>query len=187
MGPSMTPDFSFISPLSIERIAHPDTYSLIPAKDLDIKKQHIQSIVDSCSEPEIYSWLFKEMAPNGYTHEHANGFVNWAKQGWEENRYFVFFILTPSQEICGAIDIKSNQIEKGEVGYWISSHHRGLATNALKNLRKVAKRAGYKLLFAQTKEGNIKSKSVLRKNDFIEDSTYLFDVKCCAKAYKIEL
>ena len=85
------------------------------------------------------------------------------------------------------MDLKSNNINLCEIGYWFSEKHPGVATNAVGALLKIAKAAGFKKLFAQTKEGNDKSVNVLVRNDFVEDLSYLKPDSKCTRAFYIKL
>jgi RimJ/RimL family protein N-acetyltransferase len=177
-----TPDFSFLTLEKVERYSSNQKYTLIPVRDIEINQSHYESIFNICNENEIYKWLF---SPGEYTIDKAKGFLSWSKEGWKSGTHFVFLILTESNEIAGAMDIKSSDINAGEVGYWISSNHTGLASNSLGVLKSIAKQAGYKKLFAQTKNGNNKSENVLLRNKFIENKEYHRD-SACSKAFVIE-
>ena len=115
----------------------------------------------------------------------AKSFISWGKDGWKNGTYFLFLIFSEDDQVVGAIDIKSNNLEAGEVGYWVSSRYRGLATNVLAQIKIAGKQAGYKNLFAQTKKGNDKSVNVLLRNGFIEDNSYKGDK--CEKAFVCKL
>lgn len=81
-------------------------------------------------------------------------------------------VLFENSEIVGAVDLKSNNLKATEIGYWVSKAHRGLATNCVESLKNIAKKAGFSSLYARTKNGNEKSESVLRKCNFISDSSF---------------
>jgi RimJ/RimL family protein N-acetyltransferase len=68
--------------------------------------------------------------------------------------------------VVGAIDIKSSDLDAGEIGYWASSEYPGYVTNAVVALSQLAKNAGFKSLFADTVPDNLPSQSVLRRAGF---------------------
>lgn len=112
--------------------------------------------------------LFREKL-NGkeYSTKDARSFETWANTGWNEKSYFVFVIKNKKENIIGAIDIKSNEPNFGEIGYWMNKHYPGYMTNALAGLIKIARKAGYNTLLGYTKLKNDKSKGVLARNGFI--------------------
>jgi RimJ/RimL family protein N-acetyltransferase len=170
--------------ISIQRYPTVEEYLFVAVRDLDVTDEHVESIYQVCNEENINKWLFRA---NEYTKEKAKGFLIWGKGGWSKGTHFVFLILTPqANEVVGAIDIKNTDLEAAEVGYWMSSKHRGLATNSLNLLKYIAKQAGYKKLFAQTKEGNDESVNVLKRCGFIENSDYNRD-SSCSNAFVFEL
>jgi RimJ/RimL family protein N-acetyltransferase len=177
------PNFSTLEKLNVKRFPNEELYQFVAVRDLEINDGHCETIFNICNEPEIYKWLF---GPSEYTKEKAIGFLNWAKDGWRLSSHFVFLIITNENEIVGAFDVKNNDLDAGEIGYWISSKHSGLATSGLDALKKIASTAGYRKLFAQTKEGNEKSIKVLIRNQFIEDKRYNKDPNC-SKAFVIGL
>lgn len=58
--------------------------------------------------------------------------------------------------------------ESGEVGYWSSQNHSGIASPALKTILEMAKGAGYKAFHAYVASSNEKSANVLVNNGFSE-------------------
>ncbi len=133
----------------------------------EVTDSDIQRIVEVCNQKAIYELLFKErLEGNPYKEESARKFINWAKEGWSHETHFVFLIRNAQGEIIGAIDIKSPDIEAGEVGYWMDEKSPGYMTNALIGLTKVAQAAGYKKLIAFTKKINEPSKRVLLRAGF---------------------
>ncbi len=131
--------------------------------------EDINRIADICSQEEIYNFLFKELF-NGkpYTVESAKFFVSWLQKGWETGTHFVFIIRNNTNEIVGAMDIKSPSLESGEIGYWADKNSSGFVTNALKELMVTAEKAGYKRLVADILIGNDKSGGVLERVGFVK-------------------
>jgi RimJ/RimL family protein N-acetyltransferase len=117
-----------------------------------------------CNEPRVFQ-LFIDIPrfKDGYTREHAKGFVESAKQGWEEDSKYTFFIKNPNDEIVACLDIKSSDINNGEIGYWASERYSGVMTNAVIKLLELAKKGGFYHLHALIKSENEKSAKVVTK------------------------
>jgi len=131
-----------------------------------LSSKGIRRISEICNQKRIYEILFKDKL-NGrtYTEVDAVTFKEWANKGWSEGLYFVFLICE-SDSVIGAVDIKSNNEDSAEIGYWIDELSPGYMTNAVQGLIKQAKTAGYKALYAHTKIDNDKSAGVLKRNGF---------------------
>ena len=148
------------------------SYKLIPlVKELS-SNNVLLDIVAICNEQLIYNVLFNSTLKGAqYSNEKAESFINWAHQGWESKGYFVFLIMDELEErVCGSIDIKSNDLKSGEVGYWASQKHSGIASPALKTIIDMAKGAGYKALHAYVVPSNEKSAYVLVNNGFSKNA-----------------
>jgi len=163
-----------IQPYKISSLKTKDVYWTVPAPSVQTKNSYVEDIASICSERLVYEELFSELFPNGYTKKHADGFLEFCKSGWSKE-CFNFFILSNNDQISGCISIKNTERDAGEVGYWMSSKHSGLATNALSQLCLAAKDLGFKRLFAQTKSNNSRSIRVLKNNDFHKDNSFVKD------------
>ena len=97
---------------------------------------------------------------------------------FQRGKFFIFAIQSSNGEIAGAIDIKNEELDGGEIDYWIHKDHSGLALNAVAAIKDIAKQAGYKRLFAQMKANNMRSENVLIENDFIEDDNFRKNSSC---------
>ena len=181
----MKPTFSFFKEKIIFNVKTRGPYRLFPLANMDPTPDQLQSIVEACSSEEIYKWLFKEIFPQGYTLQNASDFIDWAREGWQRGNFFVFAIQSSNGEIAGAIDIKNEDLDGGEIGYWIHKDHSGLASNAVAAIKNIAKQAGYKRLFAQTKANNTRSENVLIKNSFIEDDSFRKNPSCQKRFFTI--
>lgn len=183
----MTTLFNNFHSREFKQLGTKTIYQLVTAKMLDLSESNLDQITAICNEPEIFNWLFSERCPDGvYKKSDAKSFLTWAHQGWEKGEYFVFFMLTPTGEIAGCIDIKENNLDKSEMGYWVSQYHKGLGTPATEVLCEVAKNAGFKKLFAGLKPENKRSEKVLIRNNFELDQNEINDPQY-AKAYSILL
>lgn len=159
-----------------------ETYHLLGGSEMKLSEGDISRIVEICSQEEIYDFLFRRpLQGKPYTEENAKWFASWLQKGWEDNTHFVFIIRNTLDQIVGAIDIKSPDLERAEVGYWADRNSGGFVTNALHEMVSVAKDAGYKKLYAQVLPNNAKSSGVLERAGFdrqedmqVEDRTYNF-------------
>jgi RimJ/RimL family protein N-acetyltransferase len=119
-------------------------------------------------EKNIYDLLFaKRFEGRPYTDKDARGFIDWLKGGWKNQTHFVFIVRKSGSEIIGAIDIKSANLERAEVGYWADENYRGFMTNTVKQLCLLAKDVGFVKLFADVRTDNNKSIGVLERAGFV--------------------
>ncbi len=153
-------------------------FSLKPISLIPPSLNRYNEIFGSCSKDPIYKWLFTKRFPNGYSLEDAKEFFLWAKQGWEQGTHFVYLLSDLDGSIVGSIDIRSNNLELAETGYWVNAKHGGLATNALAKIAEIAKKAGYKALFAQVEAANDRSLKVLERNGFTRDDSLKTNENC---------
>lgn len=138
------------------------------ANEGNVSSEDIKRVAEICSEPLIYETLFKELTNNKpYTKENAESFIKMAYDGWEKNEKFIFLIKNTENQVIGACDIKSNNIDSAEIGYWMSETEPGYMTNAVKALTQIAKEAGFKELYGLAKPNNEKSQKVLVRASFI--------------------
>jgi RimJ/RimL family protein N-acetyltransferase/ribosomal protein S18 acetylase RimI-like enzyme len=170
----------------IMRLGTKTEYFLVPIDALDITDQVIDDITTTCQEPLIYQWIFRNIFPDGYKRDHAAGFINHAKEGWRKKECFIFLALDPSSRVVGCISIKNSDINAGEIGYWISAKHPGLATPGVGMLCNISKSMGFRRLFAQTKTDNERSQRVLEKNGFKVNQDFLRD-SSCSSAFSLDL
>lgn len=130
----------------------------------------LAEIVAICNEPEVYSWLFREaLCGLAYPVEKANEWLQWASDGWRTNTHFCFAVTDDSGAIAAACDIKSNDPDAAEIGYWASGLHRGITTNAVDAMSQAARQAGFRSLMARTQHGNRRSQAVLCRVGFRSD------------------
>jgi RimJ/RimL family protein N-acetyltransferase len=183
----LKPNFSKLNEKAFSQHNTGDKFNLVSSKVIEVKDGHISNIQKICNEPLVYKWLFTKRFPQGYTHIDAKEFISWANKGWDSGEYFVFFIVSSEDEIVGAMDIKSNKLDAAEIGYWVSESYPGLATNAVNELKGIAKEAGFLKLFAQTESANDKSNQLLLRTGFKADRNYLKSIEKCDQAYIIDL
>ncbi len=145
-------------------------YTLIRADQVPVNDGSIQRLVSVCNEPEIYDFLFRILLKGAaYSVPNAKYFLDKAAQGWREQSHFIFVSLDSNQEICGAMDIKSNNRKRAEIGYWASQDHVGITSRSVGVLCEIAAQAGFESLFAYVKTTNPKSIAVLERNGFLKE------------------
>jgi RimJ/RimL family protein N-acetyltransferase len=124
-------------------------------------------IVEICNQAAVYEFLFRaKLAGRPYEADDARKFIKWMAAGWKKQEWFVFLVRNSQGEIIAAIDIKSNDLESAEIGYWADQNFPGTISNAVNKLIDLAAKAGFKSLFATTKPNNARSQSVLLRNGF---------------------
>lgn len=153
--------------LLVENIKNKKMYSIEPNVVKENIIQDARKIADICNQHLIYETLFKEMlSGNKYTDDNAKGFINWSSEGWNNQSYFVFLIRDSYGNIVGSIDIKSNNLDETEIGYWLDKNHSGVMTNSIRIIIALGKQVGFKKYIADVKPENIQSIKILENNDF---------------------
>lgn len=144
-----------------------EKYKLLSGQDMVFSKEDIEQITSICSQEEVYNILFKiRFKDRPYTTEDATQFTQWVEKGWNDRTHFVFFVRNNENKIIGAVDIKSPDLNRAEVGYWTDKDSSGFMTNALIELCSIAKDAKYKKLFGEVRPENPKSSAVLERAGF---------------------
>ena len=128
----------------------------------------LSEIVRVCNEPRVYELFRHRLDGSPYGFENAGLFVDWAERGWRLGTHFVLALLSEPACVVGALDIKSPEWECAEIGYWLSEHHRGLMTNAVLELKSIAREMGYRSLYARVRPENLASAAVLLRAGFTE-------------------
>jgi len=153
-------------------ITNPKTgkrYSVVRADQIAGNEKIHQRLVKLCNEPAVYDFLFRGLLQGKpYGTNMAEGFLARATQGWQKQSHFVFVTVDEAGEVCGAMDIKSSDREKAEIGYWASVEHSGIATPTVSVVCEIAAAAGFASLFAFVKTTNPKSVAVLERNGFLK-------------------
>lgn len=143
------------------------TYFLVRGDQIEPTPDRLLEITNCANEPLIYDWLFRERFEGArYRETDAADWIRWTHVGWKNHTHFSFMIQDEAGRVVAACDIKSDDAEGAEVGYWASAHHPGLMTNAVKQLCQQAAKAGFRSLTARTRRGNDKSKAVLHRVGF---------------------
>jgi RimJ/RimL family protein N-acetyltransferase/isopentenyldiphosphate isomerase len=167
MDLSLSPNFKLPIKLSVKNYLNNEDYYISPANES--WEEDVDQITRICSQELIYNVLFKERLKGlPYISKNALEFIAWINEGWEKNEWFVFFIRNGEGKIIGAVDIKSDNLEEAEIGYWMSEKVKGVMTNAVLALTEIAKNAGYKSLYGLTVPDNEKSQNVLKRAGFTD-------------------
>ncbi|MHB9020159.1 MAG: GNAT family N-acetyltransferase [Minisyncoccota bacterium] len=151
----------------IVNFSNGEKYEIFGGPNMVFSDNDVEKITKICSQKDAYDILFKNKL-NGkpYTEENAHSFINWIKEGWKNQTHFVFLIRKKDSEIVGAIDIKSPDLNRAEIGYWADEDYRGFMTNTVNELSSLAKEIGYIKLFAGVITKNHKSIAVLERAGF---------------------
>lgn len=177
----MLPDFTNLLPVPIPRHGTAETYTLIRPDQFTFTEDHYQQIAEICNQPLVYETLFiNRWEGRPYSVNDARGFVNWGVTSWDANTLYLFFIVSPKNEIAAAIDIKSPDLDSAEIGYWCSADHRGIMTNTVIALTQIMAKAGFKEVYALVKPLNERSKKVVLRANYshiglIERDNITFD------------
>jgi len=142
-------------------------YFVLRCDHVEPTPDRLAEIVAICNEPEVYSWLFRELlGGQPYPAGKAIEWLSWASDGWQANTHFCFAVTDDSVAIVAACDIKSNDPDGAEIGYWASALHRGVMTNAVDAMCQAAQQAGFRSLMARVRHENSQSQAVLARVAF---------------------
>lgn len=133
-----------------------------------LKPDDYEDIIRICNQKGVKKWLFERiLGDEPYTIDNVNYWLDdLADKGWQNGSAFVYVIRNLNDRIVGAINIKSDDINGAEIGYWADETEPGYMTSAGVALIQEAKLAGYKKLFAIVGKGNNKSSKTLLRIGF---------------------
>lgn len=135
---------------------------------VDRTAEQLDRVTAICNEKQVYSWLFQVMFSGlPYPRTSAEEWLLWGTAGWKQRSYFVFAVLDSSGHVAAACDIKDTNLDCAEIGYWSSTNHRGIMTNAIQAMIDLALEAGFRGFFAEVHEDNIRSQGVLIRSGFV--------------------
>ena len=138
-----------------------------------VSDDDIKQLIKICNEGVLYDALFKYRLRGGeYTQENALSFLNWFKEGWRKSSYFAFVIRDTEGILCGSCEIKTDNKEEAEIGYWVMDNCSGVMSNAVRHMISFAFELGYKKLTARVKEGNSRSTLLLSGLGFVLEKSY---------------
>lgn len=137
-----------------------------------ISEEDVKRIAEICNSSKVFDLLFADMEifkGKRYETKDAEFFINdKSRKEWKEKKAFVYVVKDSSDKIVCAVDIKSTETDGAEIGYWAAEDSPGWMTNSVVALESIAKKAGYKRLFALVRKGNNASGRVLIRADFVE-------------------
>lgn len=152
------------------RLTHPlngRPYALLRADALPFDPQRATNVAAVCNEPLVYDRLFRARRQGRpYAVEEGDEFLTWATAGWQDGTHFVFLLLDADGRVAGALDVKSPELDAGEVGYWLGGEHRGIMTTALLAMIDTAQEAGFRRLWACPDTDNFRSLALLERAGF---------------------
>lgn len=139
-----------------------------------VNDEDIRRIVEICNQDKVNKWVTRQYATgeNGkYLIDDARQFVEFGNGGWATNSSFVYLIRDEKNRVMGTLDIKSNNKNRAEIGYWADTleGQGGYMTNAVLALSGSAKQAGFRQLYGFVEPHNDASKAVIERAGFIED------------------
>jgi RimJ/RimL family protein N-acetyltransferase len=144
------------------------SYHLKPLYRLDPSRKNLKDITTTCNEKLVYEWCFRGLCKGKpYPQSLASDWIKWGTEGWDKSTHFVYVVTDADGAVAAAIDIKSANLERAEIGYWSSANHRGIMTNAVRAVLDLADKAGFRVLFADIHPENRLSLAVIRRCDFI--------------------
>ena len=146
-------------------------YTLVRGDSIEPLPAHVSEITSICNEPAVYTRLFRErLEGRAYPEQSAVDWLAHASRGWREGSHFVFVVATKGGEVAAACEIMSSDTNWVEIGYWSSQTHRGVMTNALKEVCGLARRAAFRVLYARINNDNTRSAAVVEPAGFKLDS-----------------
>jgi RimJ/RimL family protein N-acetyltransferase len=148
-----------------------ETYFLSRADRVEATPERLAQVTAICNEPEVHKWIFNEMlGGRPYPASKAEDFASFSRTGWQEGTHFIFLIVTGEGRVAAACDIKQNEADGAEVGYWASAAHRGVMTAGVVQLCALARSAGFRALYARVRKANARSARVLHRAGFVGEA-----------------
>lgn len=138
-----------------------------PISKLDASPKNLEVIAAICNQELVYEWCFRSLCEGApYPTTLASDWISWGADGWENGTHFVYAVTDADGAVVAACDIKSADLERAEIGYWSSAHHRGVMTNAVRVVTRLADDAGFRILFADIHPDNQRSLAVIQRCGF---------------------
>ena len=135
-------------------------FVLTAPRDSDVDAIHA-----ACQDPELQQYT---TVPLPYTVDEAREFATkYAPQAWRDGTEYVFGIRP--DDTSPLIGVISWQRERGFVGYWLDSRHRGtgIMTEALRSLSEwILSQDGVDIVRWEAHAGNVRSAIVAQRAGF---------------------
>ncbi len=129
----------------------------------------LERITEICNQPPVHKSLEAIVGNNPYTVGDARGFIEWAKDGWLSEKWYVFLVRDSNNKILACVDIKvvkDSDTGGREIGFWADSENPGVVTNSAFKLIEFAKTKGINKLYGLTDKSNTRSSNVLLRTGF---------------------
>ncbi len=164
-------------------------YFIRDLADDSLYERLIPLIVKVCNEPRIFNRLFAKKFVKGATYRPINAleFLVYANRGWQKQEKFQFAIFNEDNDIVGTLELRSNDSKACEIGYWASENHRGIMSNAVIAIAKLAKSVGYEKLFLLIAPDNIASQKVAKNAGFLLENPHFENSKGVYQLYEKKL
>jgi len=167
----------------VERHGYGECYRMVSIDGgFSPREGDIEAIVAVANEPLLHRFLFRDrIGERRYLADDAREFLQWARDGWSSGEHLIFLLRSPSGVIGACIDVgRLDASGEALIGYWASSRHRGVMTNAVACLAGLAKAAGYRKLVALVEPENRRSRAVVERAGFaclgsVEHPITIFD------------
>lgn len=153
-----------LEPTPIKNLKTGVEYLIQSGNRLVPSPKHLSDIATICNQDDVYA-LFKGWKGRAYTEDDARKFLEWIASGWTLLTHFVFIVTTKENEIVAALDIKSNELDGAEIGYWCDQRHRGVTSSAVFVMMEWARKNDFRSLFANPV--NQKSAVLLKRLGFV--------------------
>ena len=130
-----------------------------------LRDSDVEAIYTACQNAELQQYT---TVPLPYTLDEARAFATkYAPQAWRDGTEYVFGIRP--DETAPLIGVISWQRERGFVGYWLDSRHRGagVMTEALRSLGEwILSQDGVEVVRWEAHAGNVGSAVVAQRAGF---------------------
>lgn len=139
------------------------------------KRSDATDIYHHINDPEVVRWTLH--IPHPYLMEHAYNFLRKVRADARKKRGYVFaIVLKETNQVIGGVGVEKIDWENknGEQGYWLGKEYwgKGIMTEAMQLIAQFAfEELKLHRVYAHCFEGNIASRRVLEKCDFIHEGT----------------
>ena len=135
----------------------------------ELTASDVPAVTTACRDPEIVRWTTE--IPEGYTEDHARGWIESTRSGWENGRAEFAITEAATDAVAGAIGLFKREEWIAEIGYWVAASFRGhgVATRALGLVADWGHSLGFVRVQLMMLPGNDASARVAAKCGFVEE------------------